>query len=304
MRVTREDQFDVQPLHDAGLTLVADLRLDNREELAQALTIGGSALADMPDSALLFAAYKKWGADCVEHLLGDFAFAIWDGHAGKLVLGRDHMGQRSVMYYRNEHVFIFASEVKALHAYADVPRAPTDAQIGRLLMHDMTPREGGTWFEGINGLPAATVMTVGADGSLATRRYWEPHADPAHEGRDEAYYIAAYRRVLGEAVACRLRRVTRPPGLIFSGGYDSAAIAGLAGPVLAESGRKLIAVASVMPADYHGTIRHARPWVDMCARDMPYLDVHYARGQDHPDRPGGSVLAERRPGRELSFRHA
>jgi asparagine synthase (glutamine-hydrolysing) len=275
MRVTREDQFDVQPLHDAGLTLVADLRLDNREGLAQALAIGVATLSGMPDSALLFAAYKKWGADCVEHLLGDFAFAIWDGHARKLVLGRDHMGQRSVVYYRNEHFFIFASEVKALHAYADVPRAPTDAQIGRMLMHDMTPREGGTLFEGVNGLPAATVMTVGADGSLATRRYWEPHADPAHERRDEAYYIAAYRRVLGEAVACRVRRVIRPPGLIFSGGYDSAAIAGLAGPVLAESGRKLIAAASVMPADYHGTIRHARPWFDMCARDMPYLDVRY-----------------------------
>ncbi len=53
-------------------------------------------------------------------------------------------------------------------------------------------------------------MTIGADGSVAKRRYWEPHADPAHEGRDEAYYIAAYRRVLGEAVACRLRRGYAP----------------------------------------------------------------------------------------------
>ena len=60
MRITREDALDVQPLHDAGLTLVADLRLDNREELAQALAISVSALSDMPDSALLFAAYKKW----------------------------------------------------------------------------------------------------------------------------------------------------------------------------------------------------------------------------------------------------
>ena len=282
MRIAREDQFDVQPLHDGGLTLVADLRLDNREDLAQALAIGVSALSDMPDSALLFAAYKKWGADCAAHLLGDFAFAIWDGHARKLVLGRDHMGQRSVMYYRNEHFFIFASEAKALHTHPDVPRVLTDVKIGRMLMHDMTPREGGTLFEGINGVPAATVMTVGADGSLAQRRYWLPQADPAHEGRDDAYYIEAYRRVLGEAVACRLRRVTRPAGLIFSGGYDSAAIAGLAGPALA--GRKLIAAASVMPADYRGSIRHARRWVDMCARDMPYLDVHYVT------REGKSIL--------------
>jgi len=282
IRVTREDEFEAQPLRDreADITLVADLRLDNREELAAAFGIGAAELCDMPDSALLMRAYKTWGEDCAEHLLGDFAFAIWDGRARRLVLGRDHMGQRAIFHHRDADRFVFASDAKALHAYPEVPRTLTDAQIGRMLMHDLAPREDAA--DAINGVPAATVMTIGADGSLAKRRYWEPHADPAHEGRDEAYYIAAYRRVLGEAVACRLRRVARPPGLIFSGGYDSAAIAGLAGPALA--GRKLIAAASVMPADYRGSIRHARPWVEMCARDMPYLDVHYV------SREGKSIL--------------
>ncbi len=273
MRITHEDQFEAQPLRDreADITMVADLRLDNREDLSATLGVGARDLRDMPDSVLLMRAYTKWGENCAEHLLGDFAFAIWDGRAKKLVLGRDHMGQRAILYYRNKDFLIFASEAKALYAHPDVPRTIADAQIGRMLMHDMTAREDTA--DGINGVAAATVMTIGADGAFTQRRYWEPHADPAHEGRYEAYYVAAYRRVLGEAVACRVRRVIRPPGLIFSGGYDSAAIAGLAGPVLA--GRKLIAAASVMPADYRGSIRHARPWVAMCARDMPYLDVHY-----------------------------
>ena len=275
MRVTREDRYETQPLHDreADLILVADLRHDNRDELASALSIGAAELHDMADSALLLRAYKKWGEDCAGHLLGDFAFAIWDGRAKKLVLGRDHMGQRAIFYHRNADRFVFASEPKSLHAYADVPHALTDAQIGRMLMHDLAPREDTA--EPINGVPAATMMAIGTDGAVRKWHYWEPQADPAREGRNEAYYIAAYRRVLGEAVACRLRRVTCTPGLIFSGGYDSAAIAGLAGPVLAETGRKLIAAASVMPADYRGSIRHARRWVEMCARDMPYLDVHY-----------------------------
>ena len=143
--------------------------------------------------------------------------------------------------------------------------------------------EGTTLFEGIKGVSAATVMAIGANGSLTKHRYWQPHADPVHQGRDEAYYIEAYRHVLGEAVACRVRRVTRAPGLVFSGGYDSAAIAGLAGPALA--GHKLIAAASVMPADYSGTIWHARRWVEMCAREMPYLDVHYVT------REGKSILS-------------
>ena len=278
MRVTREDQFDAQPLRDraAELTLVADLRLDNRDELATAFGIGASALRDLPDSALLMRAYKTWGEDCAEHLLGDFAFAIWDGRRNKLMLGRDHMGQRAILYHRNADRFIFASEANALRAFPDVPHGLTDAQIGRMLMHEMAPREEPTG--GINGVPAATTMTVGDDAVMTQRQYWKPHAAPEHEGRDEAYYIDAYRRVLGEAVACRLRRVARAPGLTFSGGYDSAAIAGLAGPVLA--GRKLIAASSVMPADYRGSIRHARRWVDMCARDMPWLDVRYVTRED------------------------
>jgi asparagine synthase (glutamine-hydrolysing) len=225
------------------------------------------------------------GRGCASHLLGDFAFAIWDASAKKLVLGRDHMGQRAVHYHRGQDFFAFATEIKALWSHPDVPRVLSDTQIGRMLIHDRAPREGQTPFDGILGLPGATVMTVGADGTTGQRRYWEPRADPVHEARDEGYYIEAYRRVLGEAVACRLRRVVRTPGLIFSGGYDSAAIAGLAGYTLAGSGRKLVAAASVMPADYRGAIRHARRWVEMCARDMPHLDVRCVT------RDGRSVLS-------------
>jgi asparagine synthase (glutamine-hydrolysing) len=149
--------------------------------------------------------------------------------------------------------------------------------IGSLLMRERPPegRKGQTLFDGIQALSGATVMSVGRDKTIRQQRYWEPLADPAHKGRDEAYYIDAYRRVLGEAVACRIRRTTRPPGLIFSGGYDSAAIAGLAGPVLAATKQRLVAATSAMPADYRGGIPHARPWVEMCARHMPHLDVHY-----------------------------
>ncbi|HEY1981221.1 MAG TPA: asparagine synthase-related protein [Xanthobacteraceae bacterium] len=287
MRVNREDLFEAQPLHDRGaaVTLVADLRLDNREQLAAAFGVGAAELRELPDSALVLRAYKTWGENCAEHLLGDFAFAIWDGGTKKLVLGRDHMGQRCVNYHLATDFFAFATDIKALWSYPDVPRVLSDAKIGSILIHDLSPSEGETPFDGIHGVPGATVMTIGADGTIRKRRYWQPRADSVHENRDEAYYVDAYRRVLGEAVACRLRRTIRTPGIVFSGGYDSAAIAGLAGPVLAGSGRKLIAAASVMPADYRGTIRHARRWVEMCARDMPHLEVRYVT------REGKTVLS-------------
>jgi len=81
--------------------------------------------------------------------------------------------------------------------------------------------------------------------------------------------------VLGEAVACRLRRGLRPAGLLMSGGFDTGAICALAGPALAGQGRKLVAAASVMPEGYRGDIRHARPWVELFRRDMAHLDVRY-----------------------------
>jgi asparagine synthase (glutamine-hydrolysing) len=276
MRITREDRIDAQPLHDAGLSLVADLRLDNREELAAALSIGARALAEMPDSALLLAAYKTWGAACVDHLLGDFVFAVWDAQQRTLTLARDHMGQRHVFYHKGEGFFAFATEVKGLWALPQVPRALMEARVAGGLLFD-EPKDVGasSGFEGIRSLPGATVLTIGADGVISTRRYWEPHADPAHEGRDEAYYVETYRKVLGEAVACRLRRATFPAGLFMGGGFDSSAICALAGPVVTAQGRKFIAVSSVMPEDYRGTIRHARRWCEMCRRHMPHLDMRY-----------------------------
>lgn len=282
MRVNKEDLFEAQPLRDqdADITLVADARLDNREELASALDIGTVQLNAMPESAIMLRAYQKWGESFVEHLLGDFAFALWDGGAKRLVLGRDHVGQRYVHYHHGRHFFAFATEIKALWSYPDVPRFLSEDYIGRLLLRDRSWRDGETPFNGIRGLTGATVMSVGLNGAVRTRRYWQPHADARETGHDEAYYIEAYRRVLGEAVACRIRRAMRPPGLFFSGGYDSAAIGGLAETALVRSGNKLIAAASVMAADYRGTIRHARPWVEMCARDMPHLDVRYITRQD------------------------
>ena len=274
-RINREDVFEAQPLHDdtAHTVLVADARLDNRPELAAALNIAPADLATTPDSALILAAYAKWGHACAEHLLGDFTAALWDARARRLLLLRDHTGQRALYYHLGPDFLAFASDIAALWRIPDVPRALADAMVGRMLIHAMDPRPGGTPYTGISSLPGGHALSVTHTGEVDLRRYWIPTADPAHVGRDEAYYIKAYRDVLGEAVACRIRRLAAPPGLQLSGGFDSSAIAGLAGPVLAETNLHMVAATSVMPADYTGTIRHAGRWVDLCARDMPWLRV-------------------------------
>jgi asparagine synthase (glutamine-hydrolysing) len=277
MRVNREDLFEAQPLRDrdADLTLVADCRIDNREELAGIFGIDAAELRDLPDSAFILRAYKKWGEDAAEHLLGDFAFAIWDGRAKKLVLVRDHMGQRYVHYHLANGFFVFGTEMNALWAVGDVPRVLDDDSIGRYLLRAWENPPGTTFFSGIYGLPAASACVVTPDRKLRLRRYWRPAPTAEHEDRDEEHYIRTYRAVLEEAVACRLRRLVHPAALSLSGGFDSAAIAGLAGPVLEAQGRKLITVSSVMPEGYEGPHRNPRRWVEACRRKMPHLDVRY-----------------------------
>ncbi len=305
LRVNQEDLFERQPIVDRGadLTLVADLRIDNREEVAAIFGIGAAELRDMPDSALVLRAYRKWGEACAEHLVGDFAFAIWDGNAGKLVLGRDHMGQRNIYYHEGEDFFAFATEIKALWALADVPRRLLDEEIARFFHMRVRERpRGATLYANIYAVHGGTVLTVEPARAVKVKShcYWEPGADPVHENRDEDYYVETYRKVLTEAVACRLRRLTAPAALMMSAGFDTAAIAGIAGPVVTAQGRKLITLSwlgSNPDAPARGDIR---PWLEACRRVMPHLDIRaLTRDGDNPlrgmergfvahDSPGGS----------------
>ncbi len=268
LRVTREDDFETQPLRQDRIALVADARLDNRDALAAALTI--ETPETLPDSAFILKAYAQWGEACVEHLIGDFAFALWDGARNTLLLARDHMGQRHLHYHIGKDALVFASEVKGLSALPDVPETLDDAMLARRLMVDRTPTGGATIFKNIFGLEGGTILRASPSGEIATQRYWQPKADPRHLNRNDAYYVQAYRETLAEAVACRVSRVRQSPALMLGGGFDSGAIAGLSGNAL-PSGRKLVCVTSV------GTdpTRGVRKWANILARHMPHLDLHF-----------------------------
>ena len=156
MRVNREDAFERQPLIDreASLTLVADCRIDNREQLSSEFGLSADT-RDMPDSAFILAAYKKWGENCAEHLLGDFAFALWDAREKKLVLGRDHMGQRCVHYHHGKNFFAFATEIKALWAVPDVPRELSEIALAKYLLIDRSEVNAGTFTQASLVFPEA-----------------------------------------------------------------------------------------------------------------------------------------------------
>ena len=95
-RTLPEDAFDRQPLQGAGerLVLVADVRLDNREELGASLDLAPARARTLCDADILLACLERWSEAALERLVGDFAFALWDGGAKRLVLARDFLGER------------------------------------------------------------------------------------------------------------------------------------------------------------------------------------------------------------------
>jgi asparagine synthase (glutamine-hydrolysing) len=278
LRVNREDVHEAQPIVERDVVLVADLRLDNRGALATTLGIADASLATMPDSEMLLAAWRRWGDDCARHLLGDFAFAIWDRAKGTLLLGRDHMGQRTLIYHQGEGFFAFASDLAGLFAADGVPRVPDEDELARRLLMSTERVEGTAPYKGIRVLPGGTTLRLDPGGAANIVRYWEPHAGEAHIGRDDAYYIATCRATLEEAVACRIRRLIDPPALLFSGGFDSGIIAALAGPMVAARGQKLFCLSSVLRDG--DSRRSARAAVE-AFRGRPGLDIrYYVRGEE------------------------
>ena len=135
MRTLPEDVFDRQPLMggEGRYVLVADVRLDNRYELAEILRIPSSRAQMLCDAAILLAAIERWEEACVEHLVGDYAFALWDDKHRRMFLARDPLGQQPLHYHRGHNFFAFASMPKGLHALPDVPYAADEERIAEFL---------------------------------------------------------------------------------------------------------------------------------------------------------------------------
>jgi len=275
LRVNREDLFEAQPLFDdaASLALVADCRIDNREALAESFGWPPESLREIPDSAFILEAYKHWGEAAPDRLLGDFAFALWNGETRTLFLARDPMGQRYLHYHHGDGLFAFATDLVGLWPLHQIPQTLRQDAIGRTLFGDAELQRGITFYDGVSALAGGSCLAVHPERLAQPRTYWTPHAAPEHCERDEDYYLETYRAVLGEAVRCRVARLLLPPALCLSGGVDSSAIAAVAGPVLVERRMRLFGLASV--AKVSGAPKDARSAVESCTQAMPHVEPRF-----------------------------
>ncbi len=256
-RILPEDVHDRGPLTGANgrVQLVADVRLDNREELAASLAIGAERARALPDAAFLLAVWERWGVDCFDRLLGDYAFALWDAAERRLVLARDPMGTRPLHYHLGRSFCAFASMPKGLHALADIAYAPDERRVAELIA--VLPERGpASFFAGISRVEAGHFVTI-HNGAVAARPHWNPSRESIApwRGGDAA---EALREQLDRAVAVRLRGGGGRVGAHLSGGLDSAAVAATAARLLAPEQGKVVAFTSVPREGYDGVVPRNR----------------------------------------------
>ncbi len=233
---TPESLHEQLPLvtHDGYFVLTCDARLDNREELLAQLDLpcGKESPAD---SAVILAAYRKWGAECPARLIGDYVFAIWDAPARKLFAARDPLGVKHFYYYYQAgKMFALASEVKGLLALPEVPRRLNETLVADFLLPTYEDKRQ-TLYRDIWRLPATHSLTL-EDGHLSIRQYWEPDFTRELKLRSDGEYAEAFRELFATAVRDRLRSAF-PVGSMLSGGLDSSAIVSMGSQILADAGR-------------------------------------------------------------------
>jgi asparagine synthase (glutamine-hydrolysing) len=232
---TPESLHEHLPLNEktSGLAITADARIDNREELYALLEIG-KPLLEISDSELILAAYAKWGEQCPGKLVGDFAFAIWDGRNQKLFCARDCFGVKSFYYHLSDEKLAFATEIKGVLTLTTLPRRLNELKVADYLLAGALQDKEITFYEGILRLPPAHCLTVSKTGKRL-RCYWS--LDPTRELclASDAEYAEQLRELFTEAVRCRMRSAF-PMGSMLSGGLDSSSITCVARKLISQGG--------------------------------------------------------------------
>ena len=204
--------------------IVADVRLDNRQELISRLG-PGSLPPDADDAAILLAAWTRWKGSAPDFIVGEYAFAIYDHDDRALILARDCSGDRPLFYARTRDRIAFASMPGGLRAIA--AHAPSQAAIAARLAGHPTDDDGSV-FTGIERVRPGELVQLTPSGSKRAY-HWQPLIGaPEPSGPDarlsDADYVDRYRHLLDQAVACRLPSDGSPVASQLSSGWDSNAV--------------------------------------------------------------------------------
>jgi asparagine synthase (glutamine-hydrolysing) len=219
---------------DGSTWITADARIDGRADLIRKLEAAGRAVAPTAgDAHLILHGYHAWGERCVEHLLGDFAFAVWDERSQRLFCARDHFGIKPFYYAEIEGGFLFSNTLDCVRLHPAVSSALNDSFITDFLVAGCSQDQTATAFEQVKRLAPAHSLRLDR-GAIAIRRYWSLPTAERIRYRRSSDYVDRFKELLQAAVSDRIR--DRPLALWMSGGLDSTAIAATAQRVLTGTG--------------------------------------------------------------------
>jgi asparagine synthase (glutamine-hydrolysing) len=230
---TFESERERQPSSlDGQVWITADARIDDWAELIRRLqSQGGEVPKEATDAELILLAYHVWGENCVEHLLGDFAFAIWDGREQRLFCARDHLGVKPFYYAQVGSSFVFSNTLDCVRRHPAVSDKLNESAIADFLLLGSNEDRTITTFADVQRLAPAHTATWSEKG-LHLRRYWTlPIDEPLIYPRPEDY-TERFWELLRIAVRDRLR--TKRIGIYMSGGLDSPGLAVAACDLLRE----------------------------------------------------------------------
>jgi asparagine synthase (glutamine-hydrolysing) len=285
LRTTWEAEYEHQPFTlDGQVQVVADARIDDREVLAQKLEIAplpsppfeGNADRVVTDVELILRAYLRWGEDCVQHLLGDFAFAIWDGRKQRLFCARDQFGVKLFYYSRVGNCLIFSNTLNCIRQHPRVSSELNEAAIGDFLLFDMNYNPETTTFVDIQRLPPAHNL-IWSDRGLKICKYWTLTLPEAIRYKNDRDYIDRFKELMGQAVSDRLR--TEKVSIFFSGGLDSTTIAATALDVVKQKSQPLDLKAFTVV--YDRIIPDQERYFSGIAATALNLPIHYLTADDY-----------------------
>jgi asparagine synthase (glutamine-hydrolysing) len=237
---------------DGSVWVVFNGEIYNYGDLRQRLIRAGHTLRSESDTETIVHLYEDYGARCVEHLRGMFAFAIWDGRRRELLVARDRLGIKPLYYAEIDGGFAFASELKPLLQLPDVSRQLDWEALSHLFTFLATPASRSI-VDGVRKLEPGRVATVSANRPLRIERYWDLHFAPNEQATEEDL-VEELRDRLAEAV--RLHQISDVPlGAFLSGGIDSSAV--VATMAKQTPGRVKTFAIGFAEAEYD-ELRHAR----------------------------------------------
>ena len=212
---------------DGEWLLVADARLDNREELEERV----SGQRGRTDADLLLALWQRNGAESLAWIAGDFAVAIFDPRNRSLSLARDVTGQRPLFYAQTDFGLAFSSMPVGLRPA--VPDFSVSRRSLALVAMDSPLQGGESLFDRVSSVRQAEVVHFSSNGEITRHTYWAPLPEPPDHG-DRRALVDEYRHILEQAVRPRLGTSNALVATHLSGGFDSSSVAATAARLLGD----------------------------------------------------------------------